>query len=163
MRILLAEDDPVIGESVRLALMQEGHAVDWVKNGPAVDATLGGETYDLMLLDLGLPGKDGLEVLHGLRSREGALPVIVLTVRDAVTDRVAGLDAGEQTGSGHRSAHCPPEPCPRGTGGRTERIRVTGAGLVYAPRPYRAACFLLKPASRDAAAARMEQRMRDGG
>lgn len=94
MRILLVEDDPMIGENVHLALVQEGYAVDWVKNGPAAEAALAAETYDLLLLDLGLPGKDGLQVLAGLRGSKSNLPVLILTARDAVADRVAGLDAG---------------------------------------------------------------------
>ncbi|MEW5769053.1 MAG: response regulator [Pseudomonadota bacterium] len=94
MRLLLVEDDPMIGESVHLGLGQEGHAVDWVKNGEAAESALGSEAYDLMLLDLGLPRKDGLGVLGGLRARGDDLPVLILTARDAVADRVAGLDAG---------------------------------------------------------------------
>lgn len=94
MRLLLVEDDPMIGESVHLGLIQEGYAVDWVKNGPSAESALAAESYGLMLLDLGLPGKDGLEVLRGLRSRGDRLPVLILTARDAVADRVAGLDSG---------------------------------------------------------------------
>jgi len=94
MRILLVEDDPMIGENVHLALVQEGYAVDWVKNGPAAESALSAENYDVMLLDLGLPGKDGLQVLSGLRAEGKAMPVLILTARDAVADRVAGLDAG---------------------------------------------------------------------
>ena len=94
MRLLLVEDDPMIGESVHLGLAQEGYAVDWVKNGQAADSALAAETYDLMLLDLGLPGKDGLQVLAGLRAGKNSLPVLILTARDAVACRVAGLDAG---------------------------------------------------------------------
>jgi two-component system response regulator QseB len=94
MRLLLVEDDAMIGESVRLGLIQEGYAVDWVKDGLAAEVALGAEAYDLMLLDLGLPRKDGLQVLGGLRGRGGDLPVLILTARDAVADRVAGLDAG---------------------------------------------------------------------
>lgn len=94
MRILLVEDDRMIGESVRTALRQEGYAVDWVRDGKAADATLATERFALVLLDLGLPGKDGLEVLRAQRARKDATPVIVLTARDATQDRIAGLDAG---------------------------------------------------------------------
>lgn len=94
MRLLLVEDDPMIGESVHLALVQDGYAVDWVKNGLAAETALATETYDLVLLDLGLPGRDGLEVLAGLRGAKKDTPVLIMTARDAVADRVAGLDAG---------------------------------------------------------------------
>jgi two-component system response regulator QseB len=94
VRLLLVEDDPMIGENVHLGLLQEGHAVDWVKNGPAAEAALAAEHYDLLLLDLGLPGKDGLQVLAGLRQRGEHLPVLILTARDAVSERIAGLDTG---------------------------------------------------------------------
>ncbi|OYY93698.1 MAG: DNA-binding response regulator [Hydrogenophilales bacterium 28-61-23] len=94
MRLLLVEDDAMIGESVHLGLTQDGYAVDWVKDGQTADAALDSEPYDLLLLDLGLPSKDGLQVLRGLRARQKDLPVLILTARDAVADRVAGLDAG---------------------------------------------------------------------
>lgn len=94
MRILLVEDDAMIGETVLDLLRAEGYAVDWVKTGPMADTALHDETYDLMLLDLGLPGHDGLEVLRRLRARQQLLPVLVATARDGVADRVAGLDAG---------------------------------------------------------------------
>ena len=94
MRLLLVEDDAMIGESVHLGLVQEGHAVDWVRDGRTAESALQTEPYDLLLLDLGLPGKDGLQVLRGLRERKVDLPVLILTARDAVADRVAGLDAG---------------------------------------------------------------------
>ncbi|SNS40095.1 two component transcriptional regulator, winged helix family [Noviherbaspirillum humi] len=94
MRILLAEDDPMIGEGVRTFLRQDGHAVDWVRDGAAADAALATEHFDLLLLDLGLPRRDGIEVLRALRGRGAGLLVIVLTARDAVEQRVQGLDAG---------------------------------------------------------------------
>jgi len=94
MRLLLAEDDRMIGAAVRDGLRREGLAVDWVQDGPAVEAALAAGHYDLLLLDLGLPGREGLAVLRGLRARGKPLPVLVLTARDAVEDRVAGLDAG---------------------------------------------------------------------
>jgi two-component system response regulator QseB len=94
MRMLLAEDDAMIGAAVRDRLRSQGFAVDWVRDGRAADAALAGEVYDLLLLDLGLPGREGLSVLKGLRGRGSTLPVVILTARDAVDDRVAGLDAG---------------------------------------------------------------------
>lgn len=94
MRILLVEDDRMIAEGVRKALRGEGFAVDWVQDGEAALMAAGSETYDLVLLDLGLPKRDGLEVLRSLRSRGNALPVLIVTARDAVADRVKGLDAG---------------------------------------------------------------------
>jgi len=94
MRILLVEDDPMIGESVVSGLAGEGHAVDWVRDGAAVDTAVATTPYALVLLDLGLPKRDGIEVLKGLRARKLDLPVLVMTARDTVRDRVAGLDAG---------------------------------------------------------------------
>ena len=94
MRVLLAEDDAMIGAAVRDRLRSQGFAVDWVRDGRAADAAIVGDVYDLLLLDLGLPGREGLEVLKALRGRGSQLPVVILTARDAVDDRVAGLDAG---------------------------------------------------------------------
>lgn len=94
MRLLLVEDDQMLGTSVERALRQQGHAVDWVQDGPGAEQALATEPYDVVLLDLGLPGKGGLEVLRDLRRRGGAVPVLVLTAQDAVADRVVGLDAG---------------------------------------------------------------------
>jgi two-component system, OmpR family, response regulator QseB len=94
MRLLLVEDDPMIGESVRKGLQQDGFAVDWVQDGRAAELALATNPYDSLLLDLGLPRKDGLDVLVSLRRRGNPLPVLILTARDAVADRVKGLDAG---------------------------------------------------------------------
>jgi two-component system, OmpR family, response regulator len=94
MRILLAEDDAMIGESTRDWLRQDGFTVDWVRDGIEAEEALAHEECDLLVLDLGLPGRSGLEVLRRLRARGSRLPVLVLTARDAVADRVAGLDAG---------------------------------------------------------------------
>ena len=94
MRLLLVEDDPMIGESVRQGLRQDGFAVDWVRDGKAAELAVLNEVYDLLLLDLGLPRKEGLDVLKELRAKGNAIPVMILTARDAVADRVKGLDAG---------------------------------------------------------------------
>ncbi|WP_151639109.1 response regulator transcription factor [Noviherbaspirillum aerium] len=94
MRLLLVEDDPMIGDSVRKGLRQDGFTVDWVRNGRGAEAALGDRVHDLVLLDLGLPGKDGLAVLRALRDKGNPVPVLILTARDAVADRVAGLNAG---------------------------------------------------------------------
>jgi len=94
MRLLLVEDDSMIGESVRKALRQDGFTVDWVLDGQAAEAAVGNETYDLLLLDLGLPKKSGLDVLKSLRQSGNRIPILILTARDAVSDRVLGLDAG---------------------------------------------------------------------
>ncbi len=98
MRVLLVEDDRMIAEGVRKGLRRDGWAVDWVADGvAALDALAMAveiEPYDLMLLDLGLPKRDGLEVLRSVRAQEMDLPVLILTARDAVADRVKGLDTG---------------------------------------------------------------------
>ncbi|MBW8832205.1 MAG: response regulator transcription factor [Burkholderiales bacterium] len=94
MRLLLVEDDRMIGDSLRAALRLDGYAVDWVRDALAAQSTLSSERFDLVLLDLGLPKGDGLEVLRALRARQDSTPVIVLTARDGLGDRVAGLDAG---------------------------------------------------------------------
>lgn len=94
MRILLVEDDPMIGESVVSGLAGEGHAVDWVRDGASAESAVATTPYSLVLLDLGLPKRDGIEVLKGLRARKLDVPVLVITARDTVRDRVAGLDAG---------------------------------------------------------------------
>ena len=94
MRILLAEDDPMIGASVRRGLAQDGFAVDWVTDGRAAELALAERVHDALLLDLGLPRKTGLDVLTAMRRAGDARPVLILTARDAISDRVAGLDAG---------------------------------------------------------------------
>jgi DNA-binding response OmpR family regulator len=94
MRILLVEDDTMIGESLREALRRQGMAADWVRDGRAADAVLASERFDAVLLDLGLPQRGGLAVLEALRARGDGTPVIVVTARDALADKVAGLDAG---------------------------------------------------------------------
>lgn len=94
MRLLLLEDDVMIGETVLDLLRAEHYAVDWVKDGDAADTALRTQTYDLVLLDLGVPRRDGLEVLRALRARKVRTPVLIATARDSVQQRIEGLDAG---------------------------------------------------------------------
>ncbi|HMV18389.1 MAG TPA: response regulator transcription factor [Rhodocyclaceae bacterium] len=94
MRILLAEDDPQLGDGLTVGLRQAGFTVDWVRDGQAADVALQAEAFDLLVLDLGLPRLGGLDVLARVRGRGQAVPVLILTARDAVGDKVAGLDGG---------------------------------------------------------------------
>src|SRR5260221_8068330 len=94
MRILVAEDDAALAEGVMTTLRQAGYAVDWVKNGIEAESALAAEQFDLLILDLGLPRKSGLDVLRHLRAGNSRVPVLILTGLDAVSDRVRGLDAG---------------------------------------------------------------------
>jgi len=94
MRILLVEDDAILGEAMLLALRQAGYAVDWARTGNDADLVLGDQVYDLLLLDLGLPRLDGFQVLRRLRARKFDIPVLIVTARDSVDDRVKGLDLG---------------------------------------------------------------------
>jgi len=90
----VVEDDAMIGAAVQQGLRGEGHAVDWVRDGKEAEAAAAPGNYDLIILDLGLPRRDGLSVLRALRAKGSEVPVLIVTARDAVTDRVAGLDAG---------------------------------------------------------------------
>jgi two-component system, OmpR family, response regulator len=94
MRVLLAEDDGLIGSAIEQRLKKETYALDWVKDGESAMAAIKTHSYDLLLLDLGLPGKDGMWVLQKLRSGNNHLPVIIITARDGVDERVKGLDLG---------------------------------------------------------------------
>ena len=94
MRILVAEDDAILADGVVRALRQAGYAVDWVKDGIEADVALEANPFDLLILDIGLPKKSGLDVLRRLRGRDSHLPVLILTALDGVNDRVRGLDAG---------------------------------------------------------------------
>src|ERR1700724_1585787 len=94
MRVLLAEDDAMIAQGLQTARRQGGFAVDWMRDGKSAAAALQGSVFDVVLLDLGLPHRDGIDVLRELRKRGDATPVIVLTARDEIQNRVAGLDAG---------------------------------------------------------------------
>ena len=94
MRILVVEDDDMIGESLVAFLESEDYAVDWVRDGHSALLATKTTPFSLVILDLGLPGKDGLEVLREVRARHDATPVLVTTARDTVDDRVKGLDSG---------------------------------------------------------------------
>jgi two-component system response regulator QseB len=94
MRVLLVEDDPMIGKSVQQGLRQDGHTVDWVRESRAAELALATTSYEMLLLDLGLPGKSGLELLAQLRRAANRIPVLVITARDSVADRILGLDSG---------------------------------------------------------------------
>jgi DNA-binding response OmpR family regulator len=94
MRLLLVEDDVMIGESVLDLLRAEHYAVDWVRDGEMAETALQAQVYDLVLLDLGLPRRDGLAVLRSLRRRKERVPVLIATARDSVEQRIEGLDAG---------------------------------------------------------------------
>jgi DNA-binding response OmpR family regulator len=94
VRLLLVEDDPMIGESIEDGLHGESYAVDWVRDGQAAELALTTIPYDLLLLDLGLPRKQGMDVLRALRTRGDDLPVLIITARDSTPSRVEGLDGG---------------------------------------------------------------------
>jgi len=94
MRVLLVEDDQMIAQGLQTALRQEGYTIDCMRDGNAAAAALRSSRFDLVLLDLGLPERDGIDVLRELRRRGDATPVLILTARDELADRVAGLDAG---------------------------------------------------------------------
>jgi len=94
MRVLIVEDDPMIGGAVERGLRAAGFAVDWARDGRAAELAFANGVYDLALLDLGLPRKHGLELLESLRRRGCEVPVLIMTARDAIADRVAGLDRG---------------------------------------------------------------------
>ena len=94
MRILVAEDDAILADGLTATLRQSGYAVDWVKTGVEADSALDANDFDLLILDIGLPKKSGLDVLKRLRARDSRVPVLILTALDGVNDRVRGLDAG---------------------------------------------------------------------
>ena len=94
MRILLVEDDVLLGDALQVGLQQADYAVDWVRDGVSAETALMTEDYAAAVLDLGLPRQDGLDVLRHLRAKKKTLPVLILTARDTVDDRIRGLDAG---------------------------------------------------------------------
>lgn len=94
MRILLVEDDELLGDGLRNGLNQEGYTVDWLKDGVSADQALQTETFDLVILDIGLPKISGIKVLQNLRARGLTIPVLILTARESIEDRIKGLDSG---------------------------------------------------------------------
>ncbi len=94
MRLLLIEDDEMLGKAVRAGLKQDGYTVDWLTDGEAGLQALASDDFDVVVLDIGLPGMSGIEVLQRLRKQKKTLPVMILTAYDAVSDRITGLDAG---------------------------------------------------------------------
>src|SRR5574343_777645 len=94
MRILLVDDDPELGDGLTVGLRQLGFAVDWLRDGTAADQALQSESFDLVVLDLGLPRLAGMDVLNRARARGQTMPILILTARDATGDKVSGLDAG---------------------------------------------------------------------
>jgi two-component system, OmpR family, response regulator len=94
MRLLLVEDDEMIAAAMQDGLRQAGYTVDWARDGREAELGLADTAYDLLLLDLGLPRKSGLDVLRSVRARSNPIPVLIVTARDAVSDRIEGLDAG---------------------------------------------------------------------
>jgi two-component system OmpR family response regulator len=94
MRVLLVEDDGMIGAAIQAALKDASYAADWVRNGETALNTLKCQHYDLVLLDLGLPGRDGMEVLRALRAKDNPIPLLIITARDGLDDRLRGLDGG---------------------------------------------------------------------
>lgn len=94
MRILLVEDDLQLGDGLAVGLRQSGFAVDWLKDGHAADHALQSESFDFVVLDLGLPGLSGIDVLRRARQRQQTMPILILTARDATADKVLGLDCG---------------------------------------------------------------------
>lgn len=94
MRILIVEDDPMIGASIRTGLRQDGYTADWARDGNSAELAVATNEYDAILLDLGLPGRSGLELLAQWRRKRNAAPILIITARDSVEDRIAGLDGG---------------------------------------------------------------------
>ncbi len=94
MRILLVEDDELLGDGLRAGLVQYGYTTDWLKDGLSADQALKTESFDIVVLDLGLPKMPGITVLQNLRSRGQTMPVLILTARESIDDRVKGLDSG---------------------------------------------------------------------
>lgn len=94
MRVLLVEDDLMIGKAVQSALKDAAYAADWVKDGVSAQSSLAAQSYDVVLLDLGLPGRDGFEVLRSIRDKDDPTPVLIITARDGLDERIRGLDRG---------------------------------------------------------------------
>jgi len=178
VRILLVEDDAMLGEGVRRGLRQQGHAVDWVQDGQAAEMALAGEPYDVVLRDLGLPLKGGLEVLRGLRRHGQRVPVLILTAQDAISDRVAGLDAGAddylvkpfdldelsaRVRALQRRSSGRAEPViehgPLTLNPATHEVFLTGAPVALSPREFSLLQALIEHPGRPISRARLEERL----
>jgi two-component system, OmpR family, response regulator QseB len=94
MRILIVEDDPMIGTGIRTGLRQDGYTADWARDSNSAELAVATNEYDAILLDLGLPGRSGLELLAQWRRKRNTVPILIITARDSVEDRIAGLDTG---------------------------------------------------------------------
>jgi len=94
MRILIVEDDPMIGAGIRTGLRQDGYTADWARDSNSAELAVATNEYDAILLDLGLPGRSGLELLAQWRRKRNTVPILIITARDSVEDRIAGLDTG---------------------------------------------------------------------
>lgn len=94
MRVLLVEDDPMIGKAVQRGMHLAGCSIDWVRTGPAAELAISNDVYAAVILDLGLPGKGGLEILKAIRERGNQTPILIATARDAIEDRITGLNLG---------------------------------------------------------------------
>ena len=94
MRILIVEDDPMIGAGIRTGLRQDGYTADWARDGNSAEVAVATNEYDAILLDLGLPGRSGLELLAQWRQKRNTVPILIITAKDSVEDRIAGLDTG---------------------------------------------------------------------
>jgi len=94
MKILLVEDDPMIGKAIRQGLLGAGYSVDWAQDGKAAELAIANDVYQLVVLDLGLPRRSGLDILKSARARRNEVPILVATARDAIADRIDGLNAG---------------------------------------------------------------------
>ncbi|MBU3739985.1 MAG: response regulator [Rhodoferax sp.] len=182
MRILLAEDDPLLGDGLQAGLRQLGFQVDWVRDGLAAEREIASGEHTAAVLDLGLPGKDGLAVLQALRQRRVATPILVLTARDAVPERIRGLDLGaddyvvkpvdlEELAARLRSlvrrAHGQPEPALRC--GEVEldparrRVRLRGQPVPLSTREFDLLQALMLSAGRVLSREQLEQQLYSWG
>lgn len=178
MRILLAEDDPLLGDGLRAGLRQLGFQVDWVRDGEAAERELRAEPYAAAVLDLGLPRRDGLDVLADVRRAGVTLPVLVLTARDTVGERVRGLDLGAddyvvkpvdlhelaaRLRALVRRAHGQPQECLRAQDVELDpaarRVRKAGVEVALAGREYDLLHALMLGAGRVLTREQLEQRL----
>ena len=126
MHVLLVEDDPILADGIKRSLRQSSYTIDWVSNGSDADRRITDQSYDAVVLDLGLPGMDGLEVLRRLRKRNSPVPVLILTARDSVQDKVTGLvcPLAEHSERGTDAGRTRPSPVGQNRAGRLTRSAV---------------------------------------